>query len=778
MRLVLYKSETDTCPQTHEVSWEDLGKSLTTERRVSDCTCHRDGRAPGASNPCRAKYGPAWSPAVLEGKRCSANVRAITAAVFDIDHVTLADLMALAGRVDAAGYTAIVHSTHSHRQEDVCARLVLPLSRECNPREWSQVRATLITKLQIPADPKTGDLSRIYFLPSAPKGAPTIDAFETKGSAVSVDNLLLSVGAPDAPPRPKSVDARPRVDTELAIAVPEGALADMQELRDSLAGYARSRARGSLEDRAKADMVRRVLDHKPLAEEGDRDDTLQRVCCILACLLPLNTPIDAVLELMRASVLGMTDRPEGCWLTGPNGARDKLTRARKDRLERETHQAMENAALRQAVRASTTSGSLNQERAREMLQNITVPYAKWNDDYIVKQIVPLVREFLVPKWLPDGKLLIFSRNNNNEVALQQERSESPLMVISKIFAESGQGVAPPALLKKIERLWRWNAKDLEGDPLPFEFKGSSVTFKRFDWEPTSGNHPAWEEFLTRLSDREAFMAYIWSCFEKQNHSRQYLWLHGPHGQDGKSVVLGVISDVFGTAACALTSAFTRDPRFLLSSMYGKRVAIFSDCRDVDFGKGEIIRNVGSGDPVSIEYKGETAFSASMYVKVLIASNYRPAITGENADRSRCLPIGVRPSTVTDDWSWRAKLVAELPAFLDACRKAYEVRCPNHGNIQESKENKALLDDIVESAEERWASMLEERFTLDPNGSVSASEFCTVLRTHYRLNTREVGEFRSYLDRLGVKRVCQGHNRKRVYKGLSLRRYGVLSAVQP
>lgn len=350
MRIAILSSETDNAPQVVDVSWAELVESLTTFRRTL-CHCHTSDRPFGKPNKCPLKSGPAWSPVIVEGRRCNENVRAITAAVFDVDHVTMAELCALCDRLEAGLVAFVIHSSHSHRPpgapvEDVCARIVMPLGREVQPGEWRRVREALMRKYGIPGDPRTKDVARLYFLPSAPDGAEVIgESFE--GGAIYVDGLLAEAEAPSAPPRevvPAAVPTAPAaVPTEA-----EGGPVDLAALKKRLRSVDREDSR---------ELVGRILKGEPLAEEGARDDTLNRAVSICACALPPETPDEAILELLRPSVLAMPgDPPQG----DPDWLRltaYKLSRARDRRQANDAAREQWAADLRARLRVEATGGT-------------------------------------------------------------------------------------------------------------------------------------------------------------------------------------------------------------------------------------------------------------------------------------------------------------------------------------------------------------------------------------------------------------------------------------
>lgn len=124
----------------------------------------------------RAEYRPgrtktdlwAWSPTVyVEGAtRAAANVKQITAAVFDVDD----GLLTVRELFDAwPGVSRIVHSSWSHRVEHPKGRLVVLLGSPIPIEHWVRARIrlwTLARRRGISPDRAASDASRMYFLPA------------------------------------------------------------------------------------------------------------------------------------------------------------------------------------------------------------------------------------------------------------------------------------------------------------------------------------------------------------------------------------------------------------------------------------------------------------------------------------------------------------------------------------------------------------------------------------------------------------------------------------
>lgn len=329
MKIALYSSAQDALPRVVDVSWQDLVGKLTTHRRTTcNPACPRCGPlgVPASKCSCPAKNGPAWSPVDIVDRRLSEKVRSVTAGVFDLDHVDASDESWL-DRLERSGLAYVIHSTHSHTDEHPSLRLVLRFNRPVLPREWPGVRVAIVRDLQLPADPATKDLSRLYYLPDAPEGTEPV-AVDVEGSSVDIDGLMTSArtGLPAAVPA-----AAPAPSVSLPV--------DLQALADLLKTHSKAEHRA---------LVGRALRGEPLSPPrsgpyGGQDNELQALMSTAAFVLPNDTPDAPVIALMRPCFVATE------WQDGQahleQEALKKFHRARERKVKRDAERLAENQAI-------------------------------------------------------------------------------------------------------------------------------------------------------------------------------------------------------------------------------------------------------------------------------------------------------------------------------------------------------------------------------------------------------------------------------------------------
>lgn len=323
--IALYENELDHDPHRETFSWIDLA-ALLTEHERTDCD-----PCPGGKQ-CKAKCGNAWSPGVpREGTtRLNANVEFVSLLSYDFDHLTMVEADGVFDRL--AGLQLVAHSSHSHLhglpenkrtgeparppEDDYCFRVVLPLLRPLAPAEYQKVRQAFIekyglrwTRPQQPwqkkpeaagADNARKDLSGLYFLPSAPKGAPEVIAHQQDGEVSSIDELLaakLAVHVAVASVAESTPDPEPSGPV------------DMDSLRKVLRAYSpRGRPEDENEVIPKKELVRRVRVGEPLvnaSEPNQRDHSSNRIGFLIGRNFPTQFTKESLLELVRPSVMGM-----------------------------------------------------------------------------------------------------------------------------------------------------------------------------------------------------------------------------------------------------------------------------------------------------------------------------------------------------------------------------------------------------------------------------------------------------------------------------------------
>lgn len=321
----------DKHPAVPEFTGEDLVEFLTS---FPDPACDV-ASCPGRDCPEKAR-AVCWAPSeIADGEtRADEAVIQLNYLVLDLDHIGEERLEE--ARASLADLEHVLHTTHSHAPPDGSWRLILSLDRPMSPEEFPLVWRAVLTAYDLPVDEVCHNPSRLYAAPTARGGVPP-RFHHRRGEPLRVDECLeaarqLGLGQP---PRPAPGGAPP---------APEAL--DLGELRKTLSDARRSKAVSKDERlQAQAELLGRVLDGRPLAAPGERDDTVHRTAGLLAYWLPPRCPWEAALQVMRPSLAAMDCAPEGLghW---EEVARAKYERQMQGRLRVDEEREAARAAAR------------------------------------------------------------------------------------------------------------------------------------------------------------------------------------------------------------------------------------------------------------------------------------------------------------------------------------------------------------------------------------------------------------------------------------------------
>ncbi len=248
----------------------------------------------------------------------------------------------------------------------------------------------------------------------------------------------------------------------------------------------------------------------------------------------------------------------------------------------------------------------------------------------------------------------------------------------------------------------------------------------------NGPTPTWDEFLLRLEPAETFKAYVWSVFEPKNFGRQAMWLQG-EGGDGKSTVLRAIANFMGTQHTLTIGIGSYDKDFFFGECFGKRLAIYPDCKNLQVLRKERIKQLLGRDIVPINNKYEKVFSAQVYSKLFVASNWMPQINyQDDSERTRLLLCKVKTfGDEMGDPDFQFKLESEMWAFLSKCRESYKRECPNGMSLRVPAEMKSLIKTQCSALD---SDLLEEfinmRLEFGPGKKVSKTVLHLELKTFF------------------------------------------------
>lgn len=283
---------------------------------------------------------PILSPAEFAPgqRRLEAHLRALHAVVLDLDHVPLLDWHRVTWPL-LDGLAHVVYSSWSHATElagqRASLRVILPLSRPCQPEEWDALWLAVATRVgggvalpvtepRGPVDPRCRDAAHVYYCPAHPAGAESSVWFHLQdGAPIDVDRMLA---------------AGPCGDQPIVLVLSE--IAER---------YARRRTDAARELGAR---LRRLARGESFAGPGERDDATWRLACVLAREFPdaserlLCAVLEPSLAAMRAESPGGDGADSG---RASDKVRRAIEAAREDADRREDVESSHARALLRAA---------------------------------------------------------------------------------------------------------------------------------------------------------------------------------------------------------------------------------------------------------------------------------------------------------------------------------------------------------------------------------------------------------------------------------------------
>jgi len=327
------------------------------------------------------------------------------------------------------------------------------------------------------------------------------------------------------------------------------------------------------------------------------------------------------------------------------------------------------------------------------------------------------------------------------------------------------------------------------EPKTLSVKYDEPAFFHFDPNILSeGKTVTWDNWMMGMDEyaKPIFRSYIYSIFDPENMGRQALWL-SDDGYSGKSSVSKAITKFMRNVGVASLSKDSLKNQFGYSTIYGKRLVIYGDCKNSNLMQTEKIHTLLGGDNVPIERKGEQTFMGWIHAKMIVNSNIKPIISStsynevsriiyiplheppENVMKNYCMVDGSGrieryetgvPKFISNN-SFVDDLLSELPAFLHKCKRDYDILSPNRGDIILPSEMVTNISDECESEDEiEFNSLIEQYIYIDKNRFVQKSELLSFFRNNFKGSSIGYQTFSKF-----VKYLLKKTNSKNVRKSI-------------
>lgn len=302
---------------------------------------------------------------------------------------------------------------------------------------------------------------------------------------------------------------------------------------------------------------------------------------------------------------------------------------------------------------------------------------------------------------------------DNKQAMQEQVEQT----IADLVVAQDETLSP-YLITELAKYWNLYGQNIPDKLVTYGgLTDDSWALGRSKHRPKEGPMPTWDNFLSRMDDKEAFAAWIYGVASQRYKGRQVLWLHGAHGEDGKSYVQKIIADeIFPNVTAAMSNSALGEgaSRFMQAEFENRALATWGDCNVATALLREDIKQLSAGregDAARVEKKNKQAYTAQLEAVLWINSNFRPIVTGDNYARSRLLYVNLAMLNEPKDVEIRKKFVAELPAFLAYGQQCYTERCKDNRKIEQNDVANEQIDDMVISSEAEYESILARYFNI-------------------------------------------------------------------
>lgn len=182
------------------------------------------------------------------------------------------------------------------------------------------------------------------------------------------------------------------------------------------------------------------------------------------------------------------------------------------------------------------------------------------------------------------------------------------------------------------------------------------------------------------------------------------------GNCGKSIFINLLRELVGVNNFVAMPFDRLTERFALADLYGKRVAADVDCKYSSNSEISKFKQVSSGDTLSGEYKGETAFNFCYKGIYVVASNNLPLFSGDKGkwvyDRMLLVQCGESVPVEKQDKELLSHLMQEAESIVFLAVTALKKLMDNNYIFTNSAIADAMMNKYV-VANNIYLSFIEE-----------------------------------------------------------------------
>ncbi len=181
----------------------------------------------------------------------------------------------------------------------------------------------------------------------------------------------------------------------------------------------------------------------------------------------------------------------------------------------------------------------------------------------------------------------------------------------------------------------------------------------YDYLPGAAPQPLVLKTIAEIADNNPEVISLLyeamgNCFYLLNSFRGAVMLYGKHGNNGKSTLLNMITQLLGRENTSFLSLQDTAEKFRLPEIYGKVANIGDDISSAYLPDSANFKKLVTGEPVMAERKGEAPFAFKSFAKMFFSMNSLPAVSDKskaffgrilliplNNDFSRSCDVGLK-----------------------------------------------------------------------------------------------------------------------------------------
>lgn len=261
--------------------------------------------------------------------------------------------------------------------------------------------------------------------------------------------------------------------------------------------------------------------------------------------------------------------------------------------------------------------------------------------------------------------------------------------------------------------------------------------------------PYFYSLLSRMGNREAFMARLGSLYDPTADRKQVVWIYGPP-DCGKSRLEVLMKKMVGRYL-PLNSYALKNPDKYIPVIIGRRLAVVQEAPP-DFIRSDEFKALTGDDYHYCNPKYQQPYDAKINTMFFFMSNNAPEIPSDEALKIRliaCKMTAVAATEMIPSHELDRKMEEELPAIVGCALRIYE----GYRQTGRIYHDMGVLEEAIDDFESEYDDILNTYFVFDENASILANTFRTTLEENNVRNPKlQHAVITTLRNRYGIKKT--------------------------